>query len=241
VPAAGSYTAIPNGAVHTNVSPVAGAWPLTTPTGGDKKYLINVGMNHVTGTNIVMLIDLLVAAGSISTTTTSPQTVNSVALDRYTSGDGVMMAFEVTSALGATASNLTVSYTGNKLGGGQTTGAIAMTTSCIVYRLQPSSAATTAMMVLAAGDSGVVSVQTCTFSASMTGTGVVALNLYKPLVVMPTIAASYWIERTTPGMLGGIMELPIGTGGNIGCLTFYVLTSTTSTGVQLYQLQTCAG
>lgn len=235
VPSAGAYTNIPGGAAHNRAS--AGAFPLINPTSPDKKYLLVPGGNHITGTNIVMLIDLLVAAGNINANLTGAQTVNTVALTRYTDGLGVMMILEVTTALGATASNITIAYT-DESGNASTTAAIAMTTSCIVYRLQP--VAGGAMIPLANGDFGVRSVQTVTFSAAMLA-GVVAILLYKPLWLFPTLGATYWVEPSTPQMLSGFTELVTEAGGNVGCLTFVVLASTTSTGVQTYMLRTCMG
>jgi hypothetical protein len=236
VPSAGSYTNIPGGAAHSVNS--AGAFPLKNPTGTNNKYLLNFGVNHITGTNVVLLVDLLVAAGGISTNTTSAQTVNTTALTRYTDGVGVMMILEVTTALGATASNVTISYTNSAGTSGRSTGALAMTTSAITFRLQPTAGG--ALIPLQSGDIGVKSVQTITFSAAM-GAGVVALLLYKPLLLVPTLASTTFVERSTPNMLGGIVPLQKDGSGNLGCLTVFVLTSTTSTGVQTYFLQTCEG
>jgi len=89
-----SYSNIPGGASYNNTS--TGAWPLHTPTNPDKKYLLNVGVNHLTGTNVVLVVDLLVAARNILLNTASAQTVNTTALTRYTDGVGVMMILEVT-------------------------------------------------------------------------------------------------------------------------------------------------
>jgi hypothetical protein len=236
VPGAGSYTAIPGGAAHTINS--AGAFPLKNPTGTNKKYLLNFGTNHPIGTNIVLLVDLLVAAGGINANTTAAQTVNTTALTRYTDGVGVMMILEVTTALGGTASNVTISYTNSAGTSGRSTGALAMTTSAIAFRLQPTAGG--ALIPLQAGDIGVKSVQTISFSAAM-GAGVVALLLYKPLLLVPTLASTTFVERSTPNMLGGIIPLATDSSGNLGCLTVFVLTSSTSTGSQTYFLQTCEG
>jgi len=238
-PAAGAYTNIPGGAVHKNDN--TGGFQFINP-GTDKKYLLNFGVQHLTGTNIVCLVDLLVACGNINANATGNQTVNSVAQTRqYGSalGEGVMMILEVTTALGATASNFTVnSYTNSDGTTGKTTSAIAMTASCITYRLQPTAGG--CLIPLATGDKGVRSVETVVFSAAM-GAGVVALLLFKPLVLVPTLATTTYVERSTPGMLSGITELVKDASNIVGCLTVFILASGTSTGVQTYFLQTCAG
>jgi len=236
-PGAGAPANIPGGTV-CNQS-VAGAWPIQKPTSPDKKYLINFGVNHLTGTNIVVLIDLLVGAGNISGSTNSVQTINTSALTRYTDGKGVMMILAVTTALGSTGANVTISYTGNdSQGSGRSTGAIAMTGSCITYRLQP--VAGGFIIPLQSGDIGVKSIQTLQLSASMTA-GVMDIYLFKPLLIMPTLATTTYVERSTPGMLGGLIELQQDGSQNTACLTFLVNTSTTSTGVQTYFIQTCSG
>jgi hypothetical protein len=215
-----------------------GAWPITNPGPGDKKYLLNFGAGHITGTNVVALVDLLVAAGGIDATLNTSQTVDTAALTRYTDGAGVMMTLEVTTAQGATAQNITIGYTNQAGAGSRSTAAIAMTASAIAFRLQP--AALGALIELQSPDYGVRSVQTAQFSAGNTA-GVLALLLYKPLLLIPTLVAASFLERSTPAMLSGIVDLVVGSDSQLGCLTFLVQTSTTSTGVQTYFTQTVAG
>lgn len=236
VPSAGSYANIPNGAAH-NVNS-AGAFPLTNPASGEKKYLLSFGANHLTGANVVALIDLLVAAGNINANTTSTQTVNTTALTRYTDGEGVYMILEVTTALGSTAANVTVNYTNQAGTSGRSTGALAMTTSAVVYRLQPTAGGM--LIPLQAGDYGVRSVETITFSAAM-GAGVVAILLYKPLLLIPTLANTTFVEMPPQSVYQSVIELVTDSNGNIGCLTVFVLTSSTSTGVQTYFIKTVSG
>jgi len=234
-PAAGTYTTIPGGAVHNANS--VGAMTLLSP-GIERKYLLNFGVQHLTGINVVLLLDLLVAAGSINANLTGNQTVNTVALTRYTSGVGVMMILEVTTTLGATASNVTITYTNQAGTTGRSTGAMAMTGSAVAFRLQPVIGG--ALIPLQAGDTGVRSVQIANFSAAM-GAGVVAILLYRPLVLVPTLATTTFVERNTPAMLSGITELVKDAGNVVGCLTVFVLPSGAATGTQTYFLQTCSG
>lgn len=231
VPGAGSYTTIPNGAAFDSSS--TGAMPFADPSGSDQAYFLNMAWNHTTGTNVVWLIDLLVGAGSISTTTTSPQTINTTALTRYTDGAGVYGSCDVVAALGGTASNITFTYTNSAGTGSRSSGAVAMTTSAITFRMQP--VLNEWMFPLQAGDVGVKSVETITFSASMTGTGTLGLFLYKPLMLYSTFATTSVIERSPVSQLTGLTTLGETAGGKLGCYTFMVRTSTTSTGVQTYQ------
>jgi hypothetical protein len=236
-PAAMTYTNIPGGAaVDKNT---VGAWPLPMTIGGTEDlYLTNFGCNHLTGTNVVLLVDLLVNAANISATVTTAQTVNTTALTRNITGEGVHMTAEVTTALGATASNLTLAYTNQGGTGARSTGAMAMTASAIAMRLQP--ATINPAITLQSGDYGVRSIETATFSASMTA-GVIAVLLYKPLILLPTLATATFVERSTPAQVGGIIKLTSAAGGTPGCLTFFVLTSSTATGIQTYFIQTVWG
>lgn len=239
VPGPGTYTPIPGGAALDRSS--AGAWSigLANPTSPDKKYLITLGYTHSSTINMLILIDLLVAAGGISANTTASQTINSVALTRYTDGAGVMMTFDVTTALGSTVSNLTVtSYTNQAGTTGRTTPAVPMTTSAIVARLQP--VALGPFMEMQAGDFGIRSVQTLAFSAAM-GAGVVALNLYFPLAFVPGVAANIYMERGSTVSVDGLTELVTTAGGVLGCLTAYILAGATSSGVGTYFMRTCDG
>lgn len=231
--AAATPSAIPGGDRLTASS--TGAIPLPMTLGGSEDlYLVNAGTNHATGTNVVLIADVLVGAGSISATSITSQNITTTALSRWTTGEGVNMTLEVTTGLGATAANITLSYTDQAGNTGNSTGAIAMTTSAIAGRLQP--VAGGPMISLASGDYGVQKIDGCIFSASMAA-GVLAAWLYKPLLVIPTLATTTFVERSTPAQVGGIRKLTSSAGGEEPFIGFFVLTSTTSTGVQTYLLE----
>lgn len=238
-PVAGTYTNIPGGAAHSRAS--TGAWSLglKNPTAPNKKYLLTLGYTSSSNLNMLMLIDLLVAAGNINANATGNQTINSAALTRYTDGAGVLMTFEITTALGATPSNLTVnSYTNQAGTAARSTSAIAMTPSGIVQRLEP--AALGPFMELQSGDYGVRSVETLAFSAAM-GAGVVALNLYFPLAFIPGLGANVYLERDSTIQIDGLTELVQTSGGVLGCLAGYILANGTSSGVLTAFMRTAEG
>lgn len=231
-PGAVSFNSIPGGSVLNAAT--TNALPLGNPGSGNKKFLTNIGVNHTTGVNVVQLVDVLVAAGGITTNSTSAQTINTSALTRFTgtAAAGNMITLEVTTAPGATAQNVTVGYT-DQTGTAQTTVATAMTASAAAFRLVP--VAGGAAIPLNDGVTGVRSVETVTFSAA-NATGVLALYIYRPVVFVPTVINSTWVERTTPSALSGIRELPVGSDSECGCLQPFVLASSTSTGAQTYYL-----
>ncbi len=119
LPDALTYTGLPGGAVMTRAN--AGAWSLgmSNPGGSNKKYLLTLGWSAVQQINWLILADVLVAASGLSCNSSgSPYTVNTTALTRYTSGAGVMITFEVTTQLSATADNINVSSYTNQGGTG---------------------------------------------------------------------------------------------------------------------------
>ncbi|MBI3679057.1 MAG: hypothetical protein HY235_01405 [Acidobacteria bacterium] len=237
LPASISPGAIPGGSVMNRAS--TGAAPLLNPATGSK-YLLTFGVSvpSVTGFSAILLADILVAAANISANTISAQTVNTAALTRYTPGAGVMMILAVSTALGATASNVTISYTNSSGASGRSTGAIAMTASAGVGRLQPGAGGF--LIPLQSGDVGVQSVQTATFSAAM-GAGVLDLYLFKPLVLIPTVAANTFIERDSTVQIDGLTELVVGTDSQAGCLGCFALTGGATTTTLTGFLRTCNG
>lgn len=239
LPTIGTYTNIPGGAAHSRASVGAWSFGLTNPTSPNRKYLLTLGLAHSQAVNMIILVDLLVAAGNIDANVATAQTINSVALPRYTSGAGVLMTFEVTAALGVTAANLTATYTNQAGAGSRSTGAQAMTTSAIVQRLQPTVLGP--YMPLQASDFGVQSVQTVQLSAAMGAGGVLALNLYFPLAFLPGVGANLYMERPSTVQIDGLTELVTDATGVLGCLTAYVLANSASPGVGTYFLRTCEG
>lgn len=227
VPNAGSYASIPGGATFNKSDAGALSWAFSNPTGGDRFYLITFGFTASNQLNSAILADLLLGAGGISTNTSSPQTVNSTALTRYTDGVGVMMTFEVTTIFGAGAANISATYT-NSAGASRTMPSSSLTQNAIVGRLQP--VALGPLAPLQGDDLGVRSVETVTVSAAMGG-GAIALNLYVPLLFQVGVAANVYMERDSTTQIDGIIELTTDSGGNLGHLVAYVLPNSTSTGV----------
>jgi hypothetical protein len=236
-PGAGTYSATP-GAKKDATDAAALSLGVPAP-GSNTQYLISFGAQAAQQINWFQLVDLLVCVGTISVTSTSAQTVSSAALTRYTTGAGVYMTFEVTTALGSTAGNITVSYTNQANTSGQSSGAQAMTTSAIVQRLLPITIGYACP--LASGDYGVRAVASTTMSAANSA-GVIALNIFKPLAFLPGLSANVYGEKDTSITVDGLVPLPLDSGSNqVGCLALYALTNTTSTGICNIGLRTVQG
>jgi len=241
LPAAYANVAFP-GATPPLVT-TTGAWPIPVTIGaGEDLYLTNFGQNHLTGTNITFLVDVVSANGSILTSLVTSQNVATTALTRWTGGAGIMMTLEVTVITGTATGvpNVTFNYTDQSGNTANSTGAIAWgpagTTNVAVGRLLPTSGGP--MVQLNQDDYGVRSVEGVIFSASSAGAaGAMALLMYKPHLMVPTLATTTFVERSTPAQIGGIKKLTSVAGGQLPHLSFFVLTSTTSTGIQTYLLE----
>lgn len=134
----------------------------------------------------LIIFDLLAYYPGINMNNAAAQALTgaaSVLPARLANGRGAHFMLDVSSALGAGASNLVLTYT-NRLGtAGQVTPAFAMVASSPIGRVPHSRF----IMPLAAGDDGVQSAQTFDLSAAM-GAGTAALSLIKPLVSIPVPA-----------------------------------------------------
>jgi hypothetical protein len=163
VPSAGATPA--TGAGSTATSATAGALKFTDPSGANHKRLLAANL-VCTARGLAVLCDRLVHTSGLSGTVTTAQTVNTTALpsgrdaNGAANGDGVEAWLECYTSLGGTGRNVSVSYTNSAGTAGQTGSAI-FPGSLGAGRMVP--------MALAAGDTGVRSVENLTLSGT-TGT-----------------------------------------------------------------------
>lgn len=172
----------------------------------------------------LILADRLSHSGGLSGTTTGAQTTNlpTAALTRETSGDGVFMALEIYTAVGTTATTVSVSYT-NQAGtaghtspltdfGGTGFNAISRT---IILPLQE-------------GDTGVRSVESVTLTAStVSAAGNFGVTLFKPLMVFPcfTNAGGFYEFDTLLNLAACLPEIH-----DNSCLQWFHIPGTTTSG-----------
>lgn len=232
---------IPGGTATNRATTGSLSLGLSNPSGTDVKYLLTVGFTSSSSLNMLILADILVAAANINANSTTSQTVNTTALTRYTgtAAAGNLMTFEVTTQLGSTASNLTVTYTNESGTGSRSTGAQAMTTTAAVGRLQPTTIGP--YTPLQADDFGVRSVESVIFSVAMGVGSALNLYIYRPLHFLPGVGSNVYVERDSTVQIDGLTELVKGSDSQIGFLTFFVLPNGTSTGNFTAFLRTVAG
>lgn len=222
LPGAGAAAGSAAGAACTNAT--TGAIPFSNPAGGNTEYLMGFDLTGATA-GTWFLYDRLVHTSTLSGTVTTAQTVNSAALTRYTTGDGVECWLEFYSATGATAVTATVSYT-NQAGTAGRSGSAAVVATTVAGQLIP--------VTLQAGDTGVQSVQSVTLSATTGTAGNFGITLLYRL-------AHASVSLVNTGCLldwqaTGLPEIQ-----SNACLALGVLCSATNTGIVTGLVKTVEG
>lgn len=177
-----------------------GALPFLAATGGRDTHLIGASITPVTA-GVYLLYDRLFHIGGLSGTSTAVQTVQgspaSPALTRNTSGAGNIAWYEIYTIIGTTPVTLTMTYT-NQAGTGSRTSNInfAGTNGREVTRAQ--------RIPLAAGDTGIQSVQSVQLSATTGTAGNFGITIAQPLAWIPVGVGGTagWRDYTTglPGI-----------------------------------------
>lgn len=202
----------------------AGCLPIPNPATGTNYLTKSVVASTVA--HFYSLFDFLWINSGLVVTTTTAQTINSVALpardaNGATSGAGCLIALLVTTATtnAAVISNSTISYTNSAGVAGRTATLLAGTGTNI-----PATAAigTLIFFLLQAGDSGVQSIQTCTLGTSLV-TGAVSLAIVRVLDQVPSTLAN----------VGQIVQQPMLPGvrlyNGVCALLGYLASTTTAT------------
>lgn len=186
------------------------------------KSVMNTGAVTAVATGVpgtLLLVDVALYYPGISLNSATAQTLtNSTTLTRYTTGAGLRAFFTTTTASGATAHNIAMSYTdqGNTASNSLPV-TVACTASAIVGHITHSGTAANnygPFLPLASGDTGIRSVQSVTISAA-SGSGAGALVLAKPLLSLPLTTAGVYSERD---LLNQLPSLPVIQDG--ACLTW---------------------
>lgn len=220
-----------------NGAPVANAWAGTAlawracdeatgngtqifgiPHGGGvspaTKHLINMGAISAVATAVpgyLMLVDMQGYYPGISLNVATAQTLTGTPAMRYSKG--VKPFLVTTTASGATAHNVAMSYTNDSAVAGK---ALPVTVSCtasaIAGHITHSGTAANnygPFLPLASGDTGVGSVQTVTISAA-SGSGAGALVLAKPIAKIPITTLGVATERDLLNQLPSLPQIKDG-------------------------------
>lgn len=175
----GAAAANSSGLSGAALTTYAGQLPFTNPVSGETRLNRFGGSCNVAGT--LVLCDRLWHNSGITVTSTASQSINSVAWparDRNgsTNGEGVMIGVEVSTVMGAGTPTWTMGYTSAAGTSGRSIVTAAQAATMAVGSFIP--------IPLAAGDTGVRSLQTWQQSATMTS-GVYRLVAYRVLARVP--------------------------------------------------------
>lgn len=187
----------------------------------DTKHVLNVSAITSVATGVpaqLMLVDLQGYWPGIALNSASLQTLTGTPSLRYSNGAGCRLFGVITTAAGATAQNLSLSYSNSAPTSGRSLPVtVAMTASGIVGHISHSGTAANnygPFLPLASGDTGVSNVASVTMSAANTA-GVMALCLARPLLTLPLTTVSVAAERD---LLNQLPSLPRVMDG--ACLTW---------------------
>jgi hypothetical protein len=179
-----------------------GAIPSTAPGGSRDKHLIGASITPLTS-GVYLLYDRLFHIGGLDGTSTAAQTVQgspaSPALTRYTGGTGNIAFYEIYTILGTNlTTTLTMTYTNQEGTGSRTSTPINIGATGFreVTRMQ--------RIPLAAGDSGIQSIQQVQLNTSTGAIGNFGITIAQPLAWIPVNVAGTmgWRDYTTglPGI-----------------------------------------
>jgi hypothetical protein len=236
-----------NGAIMNAAS--GGAIPIPY-SGSDARYLTSFGamVPNITGFSALMLIDILWAGGPITmAASTITPTSTSPTLTRYTGSaaayQGNMLMIDIGTLLGGTPCSIVVNYTKEDNSTTHNTTAFTPTvaTGTANRILQYGLTYGPAFIPLASGDLGVSHVNSITFASGSSPTGTVYLNIVRPLIIIPTLAANSWVERDITTTMDSMIELVKGSDSQHGCLAVLGLGNGTNAGGMNYALRTVNG
>ncbi len=180
-PAAGTLSV---GNTTTGVVPTsatAGAFPFANPSTGFTYLARAKAMAQNSGT--LTFYDRLQHSGSYTSSNGTINANDQVAVDRDSTGAGVEAWIEINTALNATPTTITITYT-DQAGNTGNTGTCVIPASAIASRMFP--------FILAAGDSGIRSIEDVAGSAAPTGT--FNIVLMRTLTTIPLNTASMFFQ-----------------------------------------------
>lgn len=198
------------------------AGQIPVPPASGNTHLSYLQMTSSAQAGGLMLADRLWHNSGFTITAATAQTVNSVAWpardkNGATLGDGVYLGVEVSTATGAGVPTITVSYTNSA-------GVAGRTATNSVATVATSAAGTFYPIGLAAGDTGVRSVQTLTLSATWTS-GTIHLVAYRP--IMPLGFAAAGVPASINAITGNLARV------YDTSVPFFIYTPQTTTTTQL--------
>lgn len=197
--------ALPTTSVALDKDSAQSLGPIPSSTGSLSMLGARLNSSGLSGIGVI-LMDLLNVSGGLNGTLTTAQTTNlpTAALTRYTNGEGVMAGIIIHATVGSTGTTVTISYTNQAGTPGRTS--VATTFGGTGFR----EAGALITIPLAAGDTGVRSVESVTVAATTASAGNFGVCLFKPLAMLSmenTTGVSVLDAISTGGVIGSLCEI----------------------------------
>jgi hypothetical protein len=206
-----SHGAAPTGAAVYPDNTTQGGIKQTDPGGGRQKWLLSA-FAVATAPGVLTLWDRLAQFGGLSGTSTGAQSVN-LTPTRYTSGAGVRAFLEINTQIGASNTTIAMAY--------HNTASAAKTGASVSWGATNRREAQRWLeLSLAAGDTGIQSVESVTAAATTGTVGDFAVVLARKIASFPISAVTRGFPRTFLDALPEILT--------DACLFFTFMPSTTT-------------
>ncbi len=220
-------TAFGSGGTTYNQSSFSTGFPRWSAGSGTTTYVGRAGLTMATAGSVHVYDLCWACSGFVGNSNTAQNVVSFSGLpSRHSGGVGLEIWVGCSSAIGATAHNVTVSYTNQAGTSGRTTVSTAGITSMPANRMY--------QLPLQSGDTGVQSIQSLTLSASSGTAGNLWLLVMERYVGMscpvPNVGRNY-----------DFAELGLPTPSDEACLLFVHQGTTTSSGIIIGQLDIIQG
>jgi len=214
---------------HVPTDGAAGYPTIAAGAGGTTLYISRLdGFSTIAGA--LLIFDRIYAASGFNGTLTSAQTITGMpslpSARAPNSGEGLEIWLEDYTALGGSASNVTVQYTNSAGTASRNTVSEAITASFPVHRMQK--------LRLQDGDIGVQSIQSLTLSATTGTAGNFGVTLLKRKATLP-------IPLLNTGYVMDFAALGLPTVQSDSALQFVYMGSTTTTGIVFANFSVISG
>jgi hypothetical protein len=215
---------------HVPVDGATGYPVITAGGGGTSLYIARLEAWNTATTGTLAIYDRVWAASGFSGTVTTPQTITGpVALPSVrapNSGDGLEIWLESYTAIGASASNVTVSYTNSAGTAGRTTVSDTITASFPANRMH--------RLRYQDGDTGIQSIQSLTLSGNTGTAGNFGITLLSRKCALP-------IPNITIGSVADFATLGMPVIQSDAALQFVYTATSTATGNIMGALNVISG
>jgi hypothetical protein len=208
----------PGGTARNPTNATTGSLAQADPGGARQQWCLG-GLFAPLVAGTLLIYDRLADISGLNATTTTAQTITGLSVSRYTgtAAAGNMAVVDIYTLIGATATTATISYTNQAGTAGQVSPAFA------IGATNRREAQRRLFIPLAAGDTGVRSVENVDLLATTATAGDFGITIIRPLLAIPCSSAGIMWMRDLIAGLPQILEIMTG-----ACISMAWLASSTT-------------